>query len=81
MAKRSVLRFPWLYGPFVRTLISRTDAYAGSGGPTLNFIERFELGSDTAKSLLPVSLGCKQAASHNYRLLYGLPVHDGNGAF
>ena len=35
----------WLYGLFVRTLTSRTDAYAGCGRPTLNFIERFELGS------------------------------------
>ena len=29
----------WLYGLFVRTLISRTNAYAGCGRPTLNFIE------------------------------------------
>ena len=31
----------WLYGLFVRTLISVTNAYAGCGRPTLNFIERF----------------------------------------
>ena len=35
----------WLYGLFVRTLISRTTAYAGCGRPTLKFIERFWLGS------------------------------------
>ena len=35
----------WLYRLFVRTLISRTNAYAGCGRPTLNFIERFWLGS------------------------------------
>ena len=35
----------WLYKLFVRTLISLTNAYAGCGRPTLNFIERFELGS------------------------------------
>ena len=35
----------WLYGLFVRTLISLTKAYAGYGRRTLNFIERFRLGS------------------------------------
>ena len=35
---------PWLYGLFVRTLISRTNAYASCGKPTLNFIEHFYLG-------------------------------------
>ena len=33
----------WLNGLFVRTLISRTNAYAGCGRPNLNFIERFVL--------------------------------------
>ena len=43
----------WLYGLFVRTLISRTNAYAGCGRPTLNFIEHFDLGRSvpTAKPL------------------------------
>ena len=45
-------------------LISRTDTYAGCGRPTLNFIERFELGSlhsDTVKPLHQlVSLRRKQ---------------------
>ena len=41
----------WLYGLFVRTLISRSNAYAVCGRPTLNFIERFWLGS--------VRLACK----------------------
>ena len=43
----------WLYGLFVRTLISLTNAYAGCGRPTLNFIERFDLGRSvpTAKPL------------------------------
>ena len=45
-------------------LISRTDAHAGCGRPTLNFIEHFELGSlrvDTANPLHElVSLGRKQ---------------------
>ena len=62
LAKNDVLCFPWLYGLFVRKLISRTGAYAGCGRPTLNFIERFELESlryDTAKQLHLVSLGCK----------------------
>ena len=35
----------WLYGLFVRTFIPLTNAYAGCGRPTLNFIERFRLGS------------------------------------
>ena len=35
----------WLYGLFVRTFISLTNAYATCGRPTLNFIERFWLGS------------------------------------
>ena len=60
----NVLCFPWLHGLFVRTLMSRADADAGCGRPTLNFIERFELGSlrsDTVKPLhLVVSLGRKQ---------------------
>ena len=34
----------WLYGLFVETLISLTNAYTGCGRPTLNFIERFRLG-------------------------------------
>ena len=44
---------PWLYGLFVRTLISRTNAYAGCGRPTLNFIEHLDLGRSvpTAKPL------------------------------
>ena len=33
-----------LYGLFVRTLISRTIAYAGCGRPTQNFLESFDLG-------------------------------------
>ena len=32
-----------LYGLFIRTLISLTNAYAGCRRPTLNFIERFDL--------------------------------------
>ena len=35
----------WLYGLFVRTLIPLTNAYTDCGRPTLNFIERFRLGS------------------------------------
>ena len=35
----------WLYELFVRTLISLTNLYAGCGRATLNFIERFWLGS------------------------------------
>ena len=42
----------WLYGLFVRTLISLTNAYAGCGRPTLNFIERFWLGSVRSASKL-----------------------------
>ena len=42
----------WLYGLFVRTLISRTNAYAGCGRPTLNFIERFWLESVRSASKL-----------------------------
>ena len=42
-----------LYELFVGTLISLTNAYAGCGRPTLNFIERFDLGRSvpTAKPL------------------------------
>ena len=46
-----VLCFPWLYGLFLRTIISHTDVYAGCGRSTLNFIERFELGSLHSLSL------------------------------
>ena len=42
----------WLYGLFVRTLISRTNAYAVCGRHTLNFIERFWLGSVRSASKL-----------------------------
>ena len=35
----------WLYGLFVRTLISRSNVCAGCGRPTVNFIERFWPGS------------------------------------
>ena len=56
VGERSVLCLPnlALWTDF-RTLISRTDADAGCGRPTLNFIEHFEPGSlhsDTAKPLL-----------------------------
>ena len=34
----------WLYGLFVRTLISLTNAYAGCGRSTLDCIESFWLG-------------------------------------
>ena len=44
---------------FVGTLISLTNAYAGYGRPTLDFIERFDLGRSvpTAKPLHLVSVG------------------------
>ena len=35
----------WVCEVFLQTLISLTNAYAGCGRPTLNFIERFWLGS------------------------------------
>ena len=35
----------WLCEVFLRKLISLTNAYEGCGRPTLNFIERFRLGS------------------------------------
>ena len=41
-----------LYGLFVRTLISLTNAYAGCGRSTLNSIERFWLGSVRSASKL-----------------------------
>ena len=49
----------WLYGLFVRTLISLTNAYAGCRIPTLNFSERFALGRSvpTAKALHLLSVG------------------------
>ena len=54
----------WLYELFVRTLMSHTDAYAGCSRPTLNVIERFELGSLHSDTVQPlhqlVSLGHKQ---------------------
>ena len=34
----------WLYGLFVRTLISRTNAYADCGRPAQNCMELFGLG-------------------------------------
>ena len=42
----------WLYGLFVRTLISRTNAHAGCGRPTLNFIRHFWFGSVCSASKL-----------------------------
>ena len=42
----------WFCGLFVRTLVSLTNAYAGSGRPTLKFIERFWLGSVRSASKL-----------------------------
>ena len=44
---------------FVGTLISLINAYAGSGRPTLNFVERFDLGRSvpTAKPRHLVSAG------------------------
>ena len=48
MSKRNVGEWiaclTWLYELLVRTLISRTNAYAGCGRPTLNFIEHFDMG-------------------------------------
>ena len=48
----------WLYELFVGKLISLTNAYAGCGRPTLNFIERIDLGRSvpTAKPLHLVSV-------------------------
>ena len=48
-----------LYELFVGTLISLTNAYAGCGRPTLNYIERFDLGRSvpTAKPLHLMSVG------------------------
>ena len=42
----------WLYELFVGTLISLTNAYAGCGRPTLNFIDHFWLGSVRSASKL-----------------------------
>ena len=52
-AERCGLCLTWLYGLFVRTLMPLTNAYTGCGRPTLNFIERFDLGRSvpTAKPL------------------------------
>ena len=58
-----------LYGLFVITLISRTNAYADCGRPILNeFIERFGLGCSvpTAKPLHLVP--CQSGASSRHRL-------------
>ena len=55
----------WLYGLFVRTLISITNTYAACGRCTLNFIERFWLGSVRAASKL--SAKCTQM---NYEMNY-----------
>ena len=52
--ERTALCFPWLYGLFVRTLISRANAYASCGRPTLNVIERFELGPLRSNTAMPV---------------------------
>ena len=53
----------WLYGLFVRTLISRTNAYAGCGRPALNCIERFWLGSVRSDSKLN-----SQCTQMNYKM-------------
>ena len=49
----------WFYELFVGMLISLTNAYAGCGRPTLNFVERFDLGLSVpaAKPLHLVSGG------------------------
>ena len=48
----------WLSGLFVKTFISRTNAYAGCGRPTLNFIERFWLG--WVRLVFKLNLKCTQ---------------------
>ena len=40
----------WLYDLFVGMLISLTNAYAGCARPTLNFVERFDLGRSVPTS-------------------------------
>ena len=62
-AERCVLCLTWLYGLFVRTLMSLTNAYTGCGRPTLNFIERFDLGRSvpTAK---PLHVGAQRTCMH-----------------
>ena len=52
----------WLYGLFVRTFISRINAYAGCSRPTLNFIERFDLGC-SIPSLRSHFTSCQLGAS------------------
>ena len=49
----------WFYELFVGMLILLTNAYAGCGRPTLNFIERIDLGRSvpTAKPLHLMSVG------------------------
>ena len=59
----------WLYGLFVRTLISFTNAYAGCGRPTLNFIEHFWLGP--VRSASKLSAKCTQM---NYEM-NGITMH------
>ena len=41
----------WFYQLFVRMIISLTNAQAGCGRPTLNFIERIDLGSSKGCSV------------------------------
>ena len=52
--KWALLCSTWLCGLFVKTLISRTNAYGSCSRPTLNFIECFVLrrSAPTAKPLL-----------------------------
>ena len=48
----------WFYGKFVRTLISRTNAYAGCSRSTLTLNERFWLGS--VRSAFKLNSKCSQ---------------------
>ena len=58
----------WLYGLFVRTLISRTNAYAGCDRPTLNFIERFRLGSVRSASKWNITKLNSKCTQMNYEM-------------
>ena len=55
----------WLYGLFVRMLISLMNAYTSCGRSTLNFIERFWLGS--VRSAFKLNSKCSQM---NYEMNY-----------
>ena len=72
-----MLCLSWLYGLFVRTLISHTNAYASCSRTTLNFIEHFDFSCSipTAKPLQVVSVSHSSTVGTDYVELFSMNVN------